>query len=300
MYEGVKMARLLIFRLLIVYIATVPTTYAEYQQIVKEIPMNQANTKYWTIAYAMKLVKESANISYGIEKPDAIADLVAQKNKGDPNALFAYAYLLQYYNTAYESFHLSYDEAHKEAFDIFWKLSEQGHPQSCDEILNYRFIDIKTYKKITDQQLINKQLNCTEVAIKNNLENYNRYADILLFEENADNAYSFLITESKNQKNLDAMQQAANLYEKCAKETGITYCIARTAEFYYDGIGVEQDNIKAAAWVKLVTDRANKGVFKTIDYAYKINDKLSHNEQIQQSEEFQKLYLELQKIHKRF
>lgn len=97
--------------------------------------MVQSNNQYWTIQYAIKLAKESAHISYGIKDMAKFNQMIAQKDKGDPNALFAYAYLLRFYYGVSDHVKLSHEQGRDEAFKIWWILSEKNHPQACDELI---------------------------------------------------------------------------------------------------------------------------------------------------------------------
>ncbi len=61
--------------------------------------MTQQNNTYWSMEYAQKMLNESAHISYGIMDTEKFNQIVVQKNKGDPNALYVYGFLLYgYYN----------------------------------------------------------------------------------------------------------------------------------------------------------------------------------------------------------
>ncbi|OCG01494.1 sel1 repeat family protein [Gilliamella sp. wkB112] len=266
---------------------------------VQEKKLLATNNSYWTIDYALQLAKELGNLSYGITDIEKFNQIIVQKNKGDPNALYIYAYVLRYYNNANENIGLTVEQGRIESNNIFWELAENKHPQACNEILNTNEQELMTQRHITRQQLLDKQLLCIEIALKNHLQDYDIYADILTFELKHDEADQLLLVDSLNINKPQLIEKAVNLYKLCAAKKGDDICMARVTEAYYEGIGVKKDKIKAAAWAKLTTERSNiNSNFKTIRNAYLVYAQLNQDKSIQNSEEFQKLYTELQKIPK--
>ncbi|MCL1029419.1 hypothetical protein [Serratia silvae] len=260
--------------------------------------MTTNDNEYWTIDYALGLLDKMANRSYGLEDPDLFELLVVQKDKGDPNALYAYAYLLESYNTVNERVGLTVEQASDKVFEIYWKLSDKDHPQACDRILNYNNDTLLAKTKLMEAELFIKQQHCIQVALKNHLNHYDMYADILMFGFDKDDSFDLLLQDVNNKSHPHLTQQAIDLYKQCAtsKTQGYQYCTARMAEAYEQGIGVERNSDKAAAWSKILTEIMSNGSFKPFKYVYEINNRFSQDLIIQQSEQFQKLYQELQKI----
>lgn len=266
---------------------------------VQDKKMSATNNGYWTIEYALQLAKELGNLSYGITDIEKFNQIIAKKNKGDPNALYIYAYVLKYYNNANENIGFTVEQGRIESNNIFWELSGKKHPQACNEILNINEQELITYQHITREQLLDKQLYCIKIALKNNLSQYDRYADILTFELNHDEVDQLLLIDSPNINDHQLIEKAVNLYKLCAAKKGDDICMARVTEAYFEGIGVKKDKIKAAAWAKLTTERSNiNSNFKTIRNAYLVYALLNQDKSIQKSEEFQKLYTDLKKIPK--
>lgn len=293
------MKRYIYFFLCLITSITVNSYAQPLSTKVKEKKMSATNNSYWTIDYALKLAKELGNLSYGITDLEKFNQIIAQKNKGDPNALYAYAYVLRYYNTANEDVGLTVEQGRIESNSIFWELSEKKHPQACNEILNTNEQELMTQRHITRQQLLDKQLQCIEIALKNHLQDYDIYANILSFELKHNDVDQLLLVDSPNINKPQLIEKVVNLYKGCAEKKGDDICMARVTEAYYEGIGVKKDKIKAAAWAKLTTERGNiNSNYKTVRNAYRIDDQFSQDDSIQKSEEFQKLYGELQKIPK--
>ncbi|OCG00823.1 hypothetical protein [Gilliamella sp. wkB112] len=273
-----------------IYIVTVPS----FAQTVgtKEQAMAQQNN-YWTMDYARSMLA-CANPSYGVKNVTMFNELIAQKDKGDPNALYIYAYLLRYYNNINHRVNLSYEQSQNVAFNIFWDLSEEDHPQSCNEIIQEDNQSILENKKISPETLLKKQLHCIDITLKNNLTDYSTYADILLFGLDKDEVANLLLPDSKKSPN---EAKAIQLYENCAKVTGNRYCLARVTEAYYYGIGVAADKLKVTAWAKLAADRSvANDPFKTIQYAHELNNKLQLDRAITQSTAYKNYYTELKKL----
>lgn len=293
------MKRYISFLLCLIISITVNSYAQPLATKVQEKKLSATTNSYWTIEYALQLAKELGNLSYGITDIEKFNQIIVQKNKGDPNALYIYAYVLRYYNNANENIGLSVEQGRIESNNIFWELAENKHPQACNEILNTNEQELITQRHITKEQLLDKQLHCIEIALKNNLSQYDSYADILTFELKHNEVDQLLLVDSPNINKHQLIEKAVNLYKLCATKKGDDICMARVTEAYYEGIGVKKDNIKAAAWAKLTTERGNiNSNFKTIRNAYLVYAQLNQDKSIQNSEEFQKLYTELQKIPK--
>lgn len=259
--------------------------------------MNTSNN-HWTIDYALALVHNAANPSYGIEDHGAIKRLIAQKNTGDPNALYAYAYLLRGYNGANEEFNLSLEQTESTFFNIFWELSEQDHPQACDEMVKCDNSYIFECKYITKEDLFAKKQQCAKVALEHNLSNHMYYADTFLFGLNDEYASDLILKDSPylDDDHKELVAQAIPLYEKQAQTMGLEYCFGRMVEAYYHGIGVEQNTTTAAAWAKLIKERVTyQSAYKNVNWVKAIYPVFEYPS-IQKNEEFKTLYAQLQKL----
>lgn len=261
----------------------------------KEQQMINSQQGYWTIDYALSLPDQIANLSYGIKNLNLFEKLVAQKNKGDPNALYAYAELLEMYNTINEQVGLTPEQASDEAFSIYWKLSELGHPQACKKVVNYGMHYVLTKIEMSKQELLNKQFHCINTAIKYHLYDYGLYADILIFEFEQDQALRLLLQDARKPQDIKQLERAIIFYKNYAtsQTSNYAYGVARLAEAYEQGIGVGKDYIISAVWARIYTEAVKNGSNKYHIYAYKLNDKYSWRPSIIDSDEFKKKYKEI-------
>lgn len=250
----------------------------------------------WSIDYTLQLLRECAHISYGITDEAKYRQIVEQKDKGDPNAEYAYAYLLAYYDIGRHS-PTHNPNGKVEGYQLMWDLAQAGHPQACEYLGRMGISFLEKYFPMDEQTLFQTQFRYLKIALHAGLKPYLFYANTLAFQLRKDEAGKLLLTDSPMLDNKAVMQEAVQNYLACAQEEGRSYCLGRMVEAYYHGIGVEKDLSAAAAWAKLVAERFPRISRPSVKFAQDVNNELSANWGIYKSPETEALYEQLtQKI----
>lgn len=258
----------------------------------------QTENNYWSMDRCLDLISRATTSSYSIQNHQLINQLVVQKNRGDPNALYGYAHLLRDYNGVSELFNLSYEEIEATFFKIFWDLSEQDHPHACNDMVKFDNSYIFARIHISKEDLLIKKQHCAKIAVENNFSFYMHYANVFLFGLNDEHASDLMLKDSPylDEEHKELVAQSIALYEKAAREMGYANCFARIVEAYHQGIGVEQNTTTAAAWAKLIKERVTyQSVYKNVNWVKAIYPVFEYPS-IQESEEFKTLYAQLQKL----
>jgi hypothetical protein len=254
---------------------------------------------YWSMDYAQQQMKDSVTIPYGITNDDIYQQILAQKDRGDPNATYVYALLLLRYSIGDRT--KTYNpNADAEGFQLMWELAQNDHPYACEYIGTIglsslkKFIAISEQEPVQDEALLQEQIRCLKIALQNGLKPYEYYADVLLFQLRKDEASDLSLTKSTELGNKELVQAAVQNYAQCAFDNGNRDCIGRMAEAYYHGIGVEKNLNAATAWARLIADRIHyDSGYPSVRFAKELAQEMSGNWEIYKAKETEALYEEL-------
>ena len=251
------------------------------------------SSSYWSMEHAQQLLQECAHVSYGITNDAIYRQILAQKDAGDPNAAYVYAILLLDYAIGTHS-NTYNPNAEAEGYHLMWTLAQADHPYACEYIGAMGLTYLNQYIRLSKPELLQEQIRCLRVALRNGLKPYSSYANILLFQLNKDNSGRLLLTESTELTNEALVRDAVHYYSLCALEEGRSYCLGRMVEAYYHGIGVQKDLSAAAAWARVVADRFSRvNVYASVVFARKINEELAVDRSIYYAQETEAMYQQL-------
>jgi len=247
----------------------------------------------WSMEYAQQLLEKCAHIPHGVLNDDIYREIVTQKDRGDPNATYAYATLLLDYSIGNRT-NTYNPNGRQEGFQLMWELAQKNHPYACEYIAATDISDLNKYIEIDGQPLLEALLRCSKIAAEHGLNNHPLYANILLFQLRKDKAGRLLLTDSTELNNKELVQAAVQNYSQCAFDNGRSYCLGRMAEAYYHGIGVEKNLYAATAWARLIADRVHYyDGYPSVDFAKKFEQEMSGNWEIYKAKETEALYEEL-------